>query len=316
MKIDETYLVTINGARQKIRLLGESRANPVILFVHGGPGFPNRHKIRKTLSSLTSRYTLACYDERGTGGSYSVSLFPYRLRIDDLIDDVIGWANWLRKKFRKEKIYVVAESFGSYLATLAVKKAPELFAAYIGYGQIYDFQDELSCQYEMACAKAAETSDEDSSEFLYGLGAPSSWEKEEWQEKVTQFYRLYYPLIEPRGYPSYEEREIIPFMKSKEYSEKDKLGWQKGHPRYDAWFRQLVCGGEYPSLKESDGIIDIPYYVFAGKYDYVAPYVLSEKWFETVQAPKKEFITFDYSAHLPAFEEPAWFKHELRRLFK
>jgi hypothetical protein len=35
--------------------------------------------------------------------------------------------------------------------------------------------------------------------------------------------------------------------------------------------------------------------------------VLAEQWFETLDAPEKELITFDRSGHRPLFEEPALF---------
>ncbi len=316
MKIDTTYLININGVKQKIRLLGTSENNPVILFVHGGPGNPNRHKIRKYLSSLTSKYTLAAYDQRGTGGSYAPILKKTGLSVEDMVDDVIGWAKWLEKKFYADKVYIVGESFGSYLSTLALIKAPEHFKAYIGYGQVYDFDEDLLAQYEMAYARAEELQDDEAIEFLDYLGYPSNWSKEEKKAKMDEFSSLFYPLVEGEGFPSYEEREIKPFLRSREYTLSDKDGWRKGSRFSSDWFAKIVFEGTYPSLKESDGKIDIPYYVFAGKYDYVTPYSLSKKWFKKVVAPKKEFITFDYSAHLPAFEEPTWFKHELRRLFK
>lgn len=49
--------------------------------------------------------------------------------------------------------------------------------------------------------------------------------------------------------------------------------------------------------------VDIPIYFFAGKYDYITPSILVEKYYEKLEAPHKEFIWFENSAHFPQCTE-------------
>jgi len=49
--------------------------------------------------------------------------------------------------------------------------------------------------------------------------------------------------------------------------------------------------------------VDIPIYFCAGRYDYTTPSVLVEKYYETLDAPYKELIWFENSAHYPQYTE-------------
>lgn len=50
--------------------------------------------------------------------------------------------------------------------------------------------------------------------------------------------------------------------------------------------------------------LNVPFYVFAGKYDYTTAYSTQKEFFDFVDADVKGFYTFENSAHSPVFEEP------------
>lgn len=47
----------------------------------------------------------------------------------------------------------------------------------------------------------------------------------------------------------------------------------------------------------------LPLYFLMGKYDYNTSLHATKTYFNTIEAEKKEFITFEKSAHYPQFEE-------------
>ena len=47
-EIDEIRKVKLGGVNQKIHIRGEKKSNPVLLFLHGGPGVTNRHGVNFT----------------------------------------------------------------------------------------------------------------------------------------------------------------------------------------------------------------------------------------------------------------------------
>ena len=57
------------------------------------------------------------------------------------------------------------------------------------------------------------------------------------------------------------------------------------------------------SLMESVLKIDVPIYFMHGVDDLIVNYELTKTYFEKIEAPYKEFIVFDKSAHLVPFEE-------------
>ena len=69
-EIDEIRKVKLGGVNQKIHIRGEKKSNPVLLFLHGGPGVTNRHGVLARHSDLCDDFTIICWDQRGTGGSY------------------------------------------------------------------------------------------------------------------------------------------------------------------------------------------------------------------------------------------------------
>ncbi len=64
-----------------------------------------------------------------------------------------------------------------------------------------------------------------------------------------------------------------------------------------------------PYMRESDltnqiPSLDIPVYILAGEYDYYAtPRKVAEEYYETLEAPEKQFYVFENSAHCPMFDE-------------
>ena len=62
----------------------------------------------------------------------------------------------VRKRFKKEKIYLMGHSWGSVLGTYIVKRHPELFYAYICVGQASDTIETEKIMYQFALDKSKE----------------------------------------------------------------------------------------------------------------------------------------------------------------
>jgi pimeloyl-ACP methyl ester carboxylesterase len=64
-----------------------------------------------------------------------------------------------------------------------------------------------------------------------------------------------------------------------------------------ACVERVVLGGVEQRL------IEVPVYFLEGRYDYEAPAVLAERYFQLLKAPRKELIWFERSAHFVNTEE-------------
>lgn len=132
----EKLFVEINGAKQGMFLQSENTENPVLLFLHGGPGSPEIAFSQKYPSGLEKLFTVCWWEQRGSGLSYSPKIPPREMTIEQMIADAVSVTQYLRNRFGKEKIYVMGHSWGSVLGVLTIQKHPELFHAYIGMGQV------------------------------------------------------------------------------------------------------------------------------------------------------------------------------------
>ena len=72
--IDEYLLLDINGHQQWLRIRGERDSNPVILYLHGGPGGSQIPFYRHYQLGWEQDFTVVYWEQRGAGKSYSPRL--------------------------------------------------------------------------------------------------------------------------------------------------------------------------------------------------------------------------------------------------
>jgi len=154
VKIDRMLFVSLGGIDQWISIRGENRANPLLLVVHGGPGeaqWPQAEVYRP----WEKAFTVVQWDQRGAGhtfGRYCAKTPDVTL--DRISRDGVELAEYLCRDLGKKKIIVLGHSWGSIVATRMVQMRPELFAAYVGTGQVTSWAAMVNTQYDLVLAKA------------------------------------------------------------------------------------------------------------------------------------------------------------------
>ena len=134
--VSEKVWIDINGIKQGMFIRGEDIQNPVLLYLHGGPGTP----LFQFISYLEKeerleRYFTVCYwDQRGAGMTYDKSTDPTTMTVDQLVEDTREVTEYLKSRFGQNKIYLLGHSWGSYLGVKTIEKYPENYLAYIGIG--------------------------------------------------------------------------------------------------------------------------------------------------------------------------------------
>ena len=66
--VQETFEATLGGARQVVNVRGADRANPVLLFVHGGPAAVEMPIAWAFQRPWEDFFTVVQWDQRGAGG--------------------------------------------------------------------------------------------------------------------------------------------------------------------------------------------------------------------------------------------------------
>ncbi|MEA1883746.1 MAG: alpha/beta fold hydrolase [Thermotogota bacterium] len=129
-----------------------------ILFIAGGPGGSQIQATREKLSALENDYTIVNWEQPGAGKSYNAhpinSLTP-----DVYVEDGHALTQYLKERFNQQKIYLIGESWESYLGIRLSKEYPEDYHAFIGTGQMVDFSETEQYCYDLALSIANKRND-------------------------------------------------------------------------------------------------------------------------------------------------------------
>lgn len=301
--IQETYGASIGGITQWISVRGEDRANPVLLFVHGGPASPAMPSHWQFQRAIEEYFTVVHYDQRGAGKTFRATGPARRdqtLAIETFVDDAIEVAEHVRQRLGKDKLVLVGHSWGTVVAMKAALKRPDLFHAYVGMGQVINTRtnEELSFQYGLEQAR-----------------------KEGNQAAIAEMEAI---APYPGDQPITRERIIIARKWPQHYgglnayrdAEQDYYyGASLLSPEYDCQDRKAFFDGSVYTLGkvldeflrvDLSGVREfpVPVVMFLGRHDYTTPSGPTAAWLGKVRAPYKRAVWFENAAHMIPWEEP------------
>jgi len=170
--LDTLYTITLGGMDQWIQVISQDTSNPVLLYLHGGPGSTETPQVRYFNFDLTEYFSIVTWDQRGAGKSYNADIPTESMTFDQFLTDTYDLIIYLKKEFKKEKIYLVGHSWGAALGLSTAINHPNDLYAYIGIGQLVNFKRNEKYSYEFTMKKAAELNDSLAIEFLSQAGEP------------------------------------------------------------------------------------------------------------------------------------------------
>jgi proline iminopeptidase len=139
--VERLEKVRIGGIDQWVSVRGADRRNPVLLYIHGGPGYVSIPMSWWFSRGLDEYFTVIQWDQRATGKTYLLTdpakIAPTLTR-ERMIADTEEMAVWARKEFGKDKIFVLGHSWGSFLGLQLAERHPEWLYGYIGVCQLID----------------------------------------------------------------------------------------------------------------------------------------------------------------------------------
>lgn len=312
--ISEKVFVNIGGVRQGMFIRGENIHNPLLLFVHGGPAFPEYFLVDKYPSGIEKIFTVCYWEQRGGGLSYSPEVTLKSMNLDQFTSDAIEVTRYLCQRFGKQKIYLLAHSGGTSFAIQAVEKAPELYHAYIGVGQITRQADSEKRAWQYMMEQFKKSGNQKAIEELrkYPVMQSDSFIIPFFKSMARDQYMHQLGIGTMRQMRSVLKGVFIPIWMCKAYTLKEKINiWVSkfSFVRKATLIEQVFALDipvQVPELK-------VPVYFFSGKYDWTVNHDLSKAYLDQLKAPKKGFYTFENSAHSPMFEEPERFYEIMKR---
>lgn len=308
--ISEKIHVNINGVPEGMFIMGRDVANPVLLFLHGGTAMPEYFLTQTHPTGLEDIFTICWWDRRGAGLSYSKNLEPETLTLEQSIADTLEVTNYLRNRFHKDKIYLMAHSGGSLIAVQAAARAPELYHAYLGVAQMsYQLKSEIQ-SYEYMVQRYAEIGNTKMARQLEAAPPTMSI------PLPASYMKLRDKAMHGLGVGTTHDMKGVMtgvFLASwlfREYTLAEKVALWRGKFSSDKilWDRMIAV-----DLTKLVPELDLPVYFFHGKYDYTVSYSMARAYLDELRAPLKGFYTFEHSAHSPQFEEPARMKQILQQ---
>ena len=307
--IAELRTVNINGTKQVLLLRGESRRNPILLFLHGGPGSAQISFARQWLKELEKDFVVVNWDQRGAGLSYSSKIPKESMTIEQFIEDTRAVAELLLKQFRQEKLFLVGHSWGSVLGTLTAARYPHLFHAYVGVGQVASMADNEAVSYRFTLETAKQRGVAKAVKDLERMGPPP------------------YRSIRDLGLQRKWLRQFGGAMRqgtmagliwhtllhSTEYTLTDFVKMQVGtmFTLNRMWDELMTV-----DLPVQVPRLEMPVYYILGRYDQNCPCELAAAYLERLSAPYKELIWFEQSAHMLVGEEPDRFAAAMRKVLQ
>lgn len=301
--IAERTYVDINGRKNGMIIRGKSMDNPVLLFISGGPGVPQYWLNEYYENQIEDDFTVCWWDWAGEGLSYDASMQPEDITIDSLCKDAKEVAKYLRNRFGKEKVYLMAHSGGTPLGLRLAETDAEDFYCYFGMGQyVNDRGSRYTEGYQYMKEYFTKTNDIKS---LTKLQTLMQKEADGVMRPVDEesIGNPWEGLLLKAGCGTTRQMRsdaieiFFPQMFSHCYTLPEKINFWKGKA-----LNQKSAYSKYSPTIQNEKTV-IPVYFISGRYDYTCPVILTEKLYENLEAPGKGMYIFENSAHSPLWEE-------------
>jgi pimeloyl-ACP methyl ester carboxylesterase len=307
--LSEKVFVEVDGVRQGMFIVSRDTRNPVLLFLHGGPGMPEFFLAERYPTGLEEDFTVVWWEQRGAGLSYRADIAPETMTIDQIVDDTLAVTHYLRERFGHDKVYLMGHSGGSFFGILAAARAPELYHAYIGMAQMsFQLESEVLA-YDVMLQRYREAGDASMVRRLEASPPTATGPLPAGYLAVRDAAMHGLGVGTTREMRSVVTGVFVPSWLSRSYTLTEKMNLWRGKAFSARLLRDTMFATD---LTRSVTALDLPVYFLHGRYDHTVSHAGARSFFAGLEAPLKGFYTFDHSAHSPLFEEPQRLRTILR----
>ena len=305
--IAEERRMVLGGAEQYVLIRGRNRNAPLLIFLHGGPGYSAMPFNRLRNAALEEDFVFVNWDQRGAGKSFSAASDPSTLNLDQLTRDLDDLVDALRAEFDHEKVLLVGHSWGSLLGLDYASRHPEKVAAYIGVSQFSNALASERESYEWSLAQAQKQNDAKALANLEKIGPPPYEAVDEMWTQRRALNKMGGVWFEPKPDSYYAQQ----YLRCAEFAWPGLINLVRGG--------QLSTERLFSTAFSANAFIDypklvLPVFFIEGRHDHVTSPRLAEIYLNALDAPQKQLIWFERSGHMPNWEEPEKFNEEVRRI--
>jgi pimeloyl-ACP methyl ester carboxylesterase len=294
--------IELGAVPQTILLRARDSRSPLLLYVHGGPGGAHMSLAPFYSRELEKHFVVVHWDQRGAGASCE-GVDPATLSLERITADAVELAEHLTSRFGTPLV-LLGHSWGSLVGVRAVKARPDLFAAYVGVGQLVHLRrnDELS--YAWVLAEARRRGDATAIAELERIGTPP------WANRADLGVQRSYLMRWGGSIHDIDAaRAALPrLLFGREYTLATRLRFMRC---FDASIDRMWDSIQDIDLAVEAPTIDVPVFLLIGRADYNTPFELTEAWARQLDAPRVEVARFDGVGHMLPIENPAAFQRTL-----
>ncbi|HBF38797.1 MAG TPA: alpha/beta hydrolase, partial [Firmicutes bacterium] len=287
---------------------GTNNDNPVMLFLHCGPGLaysPFAHVFQEKWEDL---FTVVHWDQRGAGKTLTKNSDQYPT-LDLLLKDLLEIIQYLKQKYNQQKIILLGHSWGTVLGSTFIKQYPGEVAYYIGVGQVINMFENERVGYEKVKQEIVKADDKKSLKKLEAIGEyPGKHLDSEFMKKCAQIRKLQekYDLAIKMGLSVFIAAFQSPIFKWSDFSAMIK-GPQAS--------QGLMTALESFDLNDEKDEYQIPIYYILGGKDWLTPFALAREHLGRIRAPRKKFYLIPGAGHATMIDQPELFYQALSEIY-
>ena len=304
--VEELKQVEINGIRQWISVRGNDRRNPILLYIHGGPGASEMVESYGYQRPWEDFFTVVQWDQRGSGKTFASNTpeaMAPGMSIDGMVSDAEEMIRYLRTTYDKKKIFVLGHSWGSLVGEEVARRRPEWLHAYLGAGQMADSPASEAIGYQWVLDQARKEGNTTAIRELEALAPYPGLPGQLTLERIStqRKWSIHY------GGLAWGRKEFKPFddarKLSPDYTNAEVLAIDQGGLFSLKYLLTPMMAIDFSNHTR----FECPMFMFNGRHDYTTSFEVTERWFAKVKAPVKKMFWFENSAHMMMQEQPGLF---------
>ncbi|MGG4407471.1 alpha/beta hydrolase [Niallia taxi] len=308
--IDQEVIMEIGGIQQYLYIRGQNSSNPIILFLHGGPGTPMTPVLHKYQYGWEYDYTVVNWDQRNTGRTYFLNkkkadTIIASLTADQVVEDIHEIVLYLSKRFNQDRIIIMGHSWGTTIGSLFVQRYPELTKAYIGISQIVQLNDGAALMAAEIRKKALVQGANKDAEILERLQKGLHDSLKATEAAVVKMYKI------AKNYISYMS-DSFAFLKAGAVSPYFSLRHLSYFLRKEKLQAPLSEYAIKHDIREQSSSYSVPVIYIVGQYDLHFKY-LFEQYYPLIKAPYKNMISIANAGHNVMMDKPDQFSQALQK---
>jgi pimeloyl-ACP methyl ester carboxylesterase len=304
--IDDARYVEIGGVRQWITVRGQDRSQPILLFLHGGPGDAMADLTYAFQRPWEEYFTVVQWDQRGFGRSaIDGDRLTGSITKEQVIADGIELAEYLQGRFGQRKIFIMGHSWGSVVGLEIAHRRPDLLHALVTTGQAVAWEQGFAERRVLFMEEARAKGDFQTVAAMERLGPPpASGEYGPLLDWILQI-----PIWETGHSLHNDDGSSIAFPMIALFSPSGRLsdlaGLMLPDAQYEANMAEIFGSLRGWTAEGSVGTeLKVPWIVMQGDHDWQTPTHMAKTYYDRVCAPWKKWIAFRHSAHQVPLEEP------------